>query len=123
MIDSAIERDAPKSNLKIMKSILESLGALAVGFLLYKGYERIMAQIDDLKAAIAAETVAIQAVATAVTDETTRVEAVIAALKALGGSNPDLAQAITDLQTHVSSLGTVAAALALVEPVPVTPVP
>lgn len=77
--------------------------------------KNIMAAIDDLKAAEAAETAELSVVAQAVTDEIARVEAVIANLQ--GGISATDAQAeITALNGHVDNLKTIAAQLAAERP-------
>lgn len=82
--------------------------------------KRIMAAIDDLKAADAAETAELAVVAQALTDEITRVDA---ALATLGNSDdPDVAAVAADIQTHVTNLQTIATSLAGVAQ-PSTPAP
>lgn len=74
--------------------------------------EKIMAAIDDLQAADAAETAELATVAQALTDEITRVNAALAALPV--NNDPAIAAVAADLQTHTTNLQTIATALAAV---------
>jgi predicted metal-dependent enzyme (double-stranded beta helix superfamily) len=72
--------------------------------------DRIMAAIDDLISADAAETAELSTVQQALTDEITRVNA---ALSTLGQStDPQVATVAADLQTHVSNMQAIVSALA-----------
>lgn len=75
--------------------------------------EKQMSAIDDLKAADAAETAELATVAQAVTDEITRVNALIASIQP-GASDADIAAVAADLNTHVTNLQTIATSLATV---------
>lgn len=65
----------------------------------------LMAQIDDLNAAIKAEDVQITTLNASVVKIDADVDALLAAAKA-GGAGPDLIAAITAIQSHTSALAT-----------------
>ncbi len=82
-----------------------------------KGIKLIMAAIDDLKAADAAETAELAVVAQALTDEVARVDALIAAIPP-SPTEADIASVTADLQAHLANLQTIATGLASVAPAP-----
>ena len=83
--------------------------------------EIMMAAIDDLKAADAAETAEIATVSQALQDEIARIGTITVPV---GASDADVAAVTADLNTHIANLQTIATALAnvdVVAPTPVTP--
>lgn len=71
--------------------------------------KEIMAAIDDLKAADAAETAEIATVGQALQDEITRIGTITVPV---GTSDADVAAITADINTHVQNLQTIATALA-----------
>ena len=80
---------------------------------LKKGQDKIMAQIDDLNAAIQAENVAITNLTGAISAEEARVTATITALQSANATtpNPAVASAITQLQATAANLATISIGL------------
>ena len=80
---------------------------------LKKGQTNIMAKIDDLNAAVAAEAVELTHLTDAVTGEETRVTGIITSLQAITAGTPDAAldPVIASLQAHVTNLQAINAGL------------
>lgn len=74
--------------------------------------EPLLAAIDDLKAADAAETAELAVVAQALTDEVARVNALVASLSST--PDADIASVTADLTMHVANLQAIADGLASV---------
>ena len=73
--------------------------------------DKIMAQIDDLNAAIKAEDVDVSTLAASITKIDSDVDALLAAVQS-GISGPDLTAQIQAIQSHTSALSTAIAQLA-----------
>jgi capsule polysaccharide export protein KpsE/RkpR len=72
---------------------------------LKKGEIKIMAQIDDLNAAIAAEDVEITDIMTSIAAVSADITKLLAAIAA-GGTPTDLTQQLTAIQSHLATLTT-----------------
>lgn len=92
----------------VIKSLAHQLRTLLV--------EKIMAQIDDLKAALAAEDANIDAILATVAADVAQIQELQTQLAAALASVPDLAPVIADIVAHT-------AALAASLPVPAPPAP
>lgn len=113
------------NELPLLHEILSCLGAMtvlgALGLVilhntLNRTGEKIMAAIDDLKAADQAETAEIATVGQALTDAITRLGTITVPT---GATDEQIAAVNADLAAHLADLQTIATSLATIAPTPV----